>query len=720
MRGVLKFLSSEDKIAAELRRTFVIKIIPMLNPDGVVLGNYRCSMAGLDLNRQYRKPSKQITPSVYHIKQLLLSFPRHRVVFLCDLHGHSRKFDSFMYGCKNQGHQRERMLPLLFSKQLEDFDFNKSAFSVSRSKRGTGRVVGWSEAGITNSFTLEATFAGASIGSKAGYHYHTGDFEGIGRGLCIALHQWRQVTGDQQLAAALSMEVAMAMKMKTTNKQAPQECGSEDEESDGSDNEPCEANLDAAELKTRWATLLKKRRPSDRSRKAKSHAKRVEGSEREESTRNPKPRGWDGGRKSNDIGGDPEEAEGLSLRKADAMTVPKLLNHRKWSPPKIQPLRSGVISSAPSGPEISSAKFHEPKCSSPSLLTDERAEDFSCLLRGFNAGEHYKQMLSTSYQMAVAKGVIAPSNLTVTAEAAAAYHQQVEFAANKGSMEHKAGSQASPPSRSISVHPSVVNRRLPSTLPAGRASDEANNASRSVRSWEFGSCTTTTVLPAGTPPVASPEFELFLSMHKGIQSQPHMPKRSNSRAMPSRSPLSDDGRVQRQRAPTVLDRLPREGTPQAGGRVLSTSQAQLAFGRERPRALTPDILEQSANLRGVKFDLQSPLSNPSVLRSSNFSTRAAMKERERNNRLQHTRPLTGGREMLAVSPGGIDGGGIGAAAVSEVGGWARRYPAERGDNSPMPNMSPLSGLRLRTTQPMHRQTAARRSSSVASSSSVLH
>ena len=30
----------------------------MLNPDGVVVGNYRTSLAGLDLNRVYRKPSQ--------------------------------------------------------------------------------------------------------------------------------------------------------------------------------------------------------------------------------------------------------------------------------------------------------------------------------------------------------------------------------------------------------------------------------------------------------------------------------------------------------------------------------------------------------------------------------------------------------------------------------------------------------------------------------------
>ena len=29
-----------------LRDNFVFKIVPMLNPDGVINGNYRCSLAG--------------------------------------------------------------------------------------------------------------------------------------------------------------------------------------------------------------------------------------------------------------------------------------------------------------------------------------------------------------------------------------------------------------------------------------------------------------------------------------------------------------------------------------------------------------------------------------------------------------------------------------------------------------------------------------------------
>ena len=49
--GILQFLVSDDEVAKYLRNNFVFKIIPMLNPDGVIVGNYRCSLSALDLNR---------------------------------------------------------------------------------------------------------------------------------------------------------------------------------------------------------------------------------------------------------------------------------------------------------------------------------------------------------------------------------------------------------------------------------------------------------------------------------------------------------------------------------------------------------------------------------------------------------------------------------------------------------------------------------------------
>lgn len=41
VEGILQFLVGDSDAAKQLRNTYVFKVIPMLNPDGVVLGNYR-------------------------------------------------------------------------------------------------------------------------------------------------------------------------------------------------------------------------------------------------------------------------------------------------------------------------------------------------------------------------------------------------------------------------------------------------------------------------------------------------------------------------------------------------------------------------------------------------------------------------------------------------------------------------------------------------------
>lgn len=70
IEGVIRFLIGSSLEAVRLRRLYVFKIIPMLNPDGVVVGNYRCSLAGQDLNRQWKEPIKHLSPEIHAAKDV--------------------------------------------------------------------------------------------------------------------------------------------------------------------------------------------------------------------------------------------------------------------------------------------------------------------------------------------------------------------------------------------------------------------------------------------------------------------------------------------------------------------------------------------------------------------------------------------------------------------------------------------------------------------------
>lgn len=58
MNGVLDYLANaeDDPCAMQLLNNFTIKIVPMLNPDGVARGHYRLDNFGQNLNRMYENP----------------------------------------------------------------------------------------------------------------------------------------------------------------------------------------------------------------------------------------------------------------------------------------------------------------------------------------------------------------------------------------------------------------------------------------------------------------------------------------------------------------------------------------------------------------------------------------------------------------------------------------------------------------------------------------
>lgn len=60
--GTIGYLMSPAGRAA--RERFVFKLIPMLNPDGVINGSHRCSLVGQDLNRQWARPLPQLHPPI--------------------------------------------------------------------------------------------------------------------------------------------------------------------------------------------------------------------------------------------------------------------------------------------------------------------------------------------------------------------------------------------------------------------------------------------------------------------------------------------------------------------------------------------------------------------------------------------------------------------------------------------------------------------------------
>ncbi|CAF3345315.1 unnamed protein product [Rotaria sp. Silwood1] len=231
MRGVLEFITSDDKVAQKLRSQLVFKIVPMLNPDGVIIGNYRCSLTGKDMNRNFRHPRKQTFPTIYHMKQLMqdLQKEQHEILAFCDLHGHSRKSNVFAYGCDGcDGPQPDmknflsaRVLPYIMSRTApEMFSFDYCKFHIHRCKESTGRVVMWKEMLIKNSFTLEASFAGSSIVEKS-CHFNIQDYEKFGQCICQSLRQYLDILSDSTRLDSIFLDITKSVLRKLGKEKIP-------------------------------------------------------------------------------------------------------------------------------------------------------------------------------------------------------------------------------------------------------------------------------------------------------------------------------------------------------------------------------------------------------------------------------------------------------------------------------------------------------------------
>ena len=166
MEGFFRFIASRNQEARRLRDKFIFKIIPMCNPDGVIMGNSRTGLNGDDLNRCYLNPSSKFHPEAKIIKTMVEKIIESgmKIYMFLDLHGHFCKKGSFMYGPSYPLHDsnyfQTRIIPKLLGERTCIFRYHSSRFIVERSKKSTARMVMWKELGIINAYTLETSYFG--------------------------------------------------------------------------------------------------------------------------------------------------------------------------------------------------------------------------------------------------------------------------------------------------------------------------------------------------------------------------------------------------------------------------------------------------------------------------------------------------------------------------------------------------------------------------------
>lgn len=188
---------SEDQQASALRDHVVFYIVPMLNPDGVVIGNYRTGFAGVDLNRQFQQPNAILHPTVSALKALLTTriLPvHHSVTAYLDLHAHSQQKCIFMYGPHYPLHAEKygklRILPRLICAKMPYFRWASCRFRNERSKQKAARLVVWKQLKLMNTFTVEASFYGYLTKDRDTVPFTEATLLEAGEGICRGLSDY--------------------------------------------------------------------------------------------------------------------------------------------------------------------------------------------------------------------------------------------------------------------------------------------------------------------------------------------------------------------------------------------------------------------------------------------------------------------------------------------------------------------------------------------------
>ena len=170
IESVINSLLDNSQLSKELLDKYVFKIIPMLNPDGVIHGHYRNNILGKDLNRMWQDPRANLTPTIYYLKKLICI---NKPFFFCDFHGHSNMPNCALYCCsppkkkknkffnypnasmKSYHFYEEKVFMRIFEEEAKYYEKTGEKYNIQKSKLKSARGVIYNEFNVYFSYALE-------------------------------------------------------------------------------------------------------------------------------------------------------------------------------------------------------------------------------------------------------------------------------------------------------------------------------------------------------------------------------------------------------------------------------------------------------------------------------------------------------------------------------------------------------------------------------------
>ena len=213
VQGLIDFLVNiKNPISNYLRDKLIFKIIPMLNIDGVIFGNYRLNILGKDMNRLWQpnlpfNSNECDTSSLYinRIIDIIKKTLNNRNIFLyCDFHGHSGKQNFFLYGCAKEGNENyHKKFMEIFAKKNSIFSLNDCVHKIMPKKMNTCRALLKNVFSVDLSYCLEASIFSYvlkdEINNKKICPFTIEKYKQIGMDFCLSLFDLINPQNDEIL-----------------------------------------------------------------------------------------------------------------------------------------------------------------------------------------------------------------------------------------------------------------------------------------------------------------------------------------------------------------------------------------------------------------------------------------------------------------------------------------------------------------------------------------
>ena len=273
IKGIIDFLMSDSDEAKKLREIYIFKIVPMMNPDGVLVGNSRTSFAGCDLNRRWGKPNEIIHPEIYNTKQMILKLSTQRnIAFIIDCHGHFGTFNSLFYCNYKEDKKICKLFPYICSRLSKIISFQQSSFAMPKYKLSTERIALFNELydeDNNNIVALETSFFGVNrSGEYARTYYNSNLLKEIGRDVCMGMlsyyYKYENMSIEFNFFSNKENAKKLDVDMREFESEIIREVNEDDEEIDindeKSESEPSVDNLDKNQIMRLMPINSKKRK----------------------------------------------------------------------------------------------------------------------------------------------------------------------------------------------------------------------------------------------------------------------------------------------------------------------------------------------------------------------------------------------------------------------------------------------------------------------------